>query len=472
MGVMAETFAKWQKWMPRWQSVFMAATGLFVLMGLPLFDVIYAADDIASQAALALEQADKNWILLSAAAVFLMQAGFLCLEVGSVRAKSANITALKNVGDWVACAAIFFFVGWPLMFGHSGTGFFGADLWSLAGNTEGGSSLGIGIHFLFQLAFAGTAATIVSGAMAERTGFLAYFICSLAVTGIIYPIAGHWAWGNSFFGSNEPFLAKMGFLDFAGSTVVHSVGGWVALIGLSVVGPRLGRFNLKGEANPMQVGGTNWSAFGVLILWFGWWGFNGGSTLALNGDVGGIIINTNLAASFGAVAALLWAHFFHQKRDISAKFLNGVLAGLVGITAGCAFVTPFFACVIGFTSGILSTVFAEWMLKKRLDDPVGAVPVHLACGMWGTLCVGLFGKSEYFGDLSRLQQIGVQAFGILVVGLWSASLSFLLFKGLKRWVGLRVSPTEEVEGYDIGGVVAKVNSAISEDDARKWLEAQ
>jgi len=220
---------------------------------------------------------DILWVLLAAVLVFFMQVGFLALEVGSVRHRAATITALKNVGDWTVCAAVFFGVGWAIMFGHSWGGVAGLDFWFLKGDSSSGHPIGISVHFMYQLAFAGTAATIISGALAERTSFYGYLLVTLMVTSIIYPVVGHWVWGNSFFADNVSFLTKLGFIDFAGSTVVHSLGGWVALVGIITVGPRLGRFNAKGEVKGLETTGIYWTGLGVLILYSTWGTGNGGS---------------------------------------------------------------------------------------------------------------------------------------------------------------------------------------------------
>jgi ammonium transporter, Amt family len=415
--------------------------------------------------------ADRAWVLVAAAMVFLMQAGFLCLEVGCVQPKAAVITALKNVVDWVICVVASFAFGWALMFGHTRGGLMGGDFWFLSGDTTGGHPIGLTIHHLFQVAFAGTAATIVSGALAERTGFRAYMVCSAVVTALIYPIIGHWAWGNSFFADNETFLTRLGFIDFAGSTVVHSVGGWVSLVGIRAVGARIGWIGKGGKVVELPGTGMQWTAFGVLLLWFSWWGFNGGSTLALNDQVGTIIIVTNLSATCGGLGALLYAWSTNQREGISTKFLNGILGGLVGITAGCANTTPLFACAVGVTSGVVTVVVANLLVRMRLDDPVGAVPVHLGCGTWGTLCVGLFGDASTFPNhATRLHQIGAQLAGIAACAAWCLPVAWLTFTALRKWVGLRVSPREETEGYDIGGVrqVAEV-PAMSEEQLRALL---
>lgn len=415
-------------------------------------------------------QIDRLWVLFAACLVLFMQTGFLTLEVGCVRRKAATITALKNVVDWTVCAPAFFLMGWGLMFGPTHEGWIGTGFWMLEGDAAGGHPIGLWTHFLFQLTFAGTAATIVSGALAERTSFMAYIICSVAVTAVIYPVVGHWAWGNSFFAGNPTLLTRLGFIDFAGSTVVHSVGGWVSLVGALFVGPRLGRFQPDGTVREWEITGLQWTGTGVLILWLCWWGFNGGSTLAMNDRVMPIIVNTNLGASLGGFGAMAYCRLMEGNKGASGKFLNGILAGLVGITAACHMVTPAAACLIGLTSGVLSVMAARWLIRLRIDDPVGAIPVHLFCGVWGTLCVGLFGKSAFFGGHSRLAQVGIQLAGVLTVGAWTVLAAMAVFWAIRRWVGLRVSPREEQMGFDMEGVVTPTAEEVDRDTIRKILE--
>jgi ammonium transporter, Amt family len=349
----------------------------------------------------------------------------------------------------------FYLIGFGYMFGHSAGGFIGTDLFMLDGIASG-NSLGL-VFFLFQLAFAGTSITIVSGAMSERTGFISYLVLSLFIGLIIYPVTGHWVWGNLFFEDNPAWLADMGFIDFAGSTVVHSVGAWVALVGIWTVGPRIGRYKSNGVIQ--NLGGTNiaYSVLGLFILWFGWWGFNGGSTLKLDDSVGGIILNTNLSAAIGGITAFYHAFLFQKKRDIYEKLIGGVLGGLVAITACCHIVSPLAALFIGFIAGILHNVSYELLTRRwKLDDPVGAIPVHGFCGVWGTLSVGLFAQADKFpAGWDRLNQIGVQLLGIVVVFAFTTISAFLILRILKVTVGLRVSPIEEKTGMYF---------AVSEED--------
>ncbi|MCS7005086.1 MAG: ammonium transporter [Cytophagales bacterium] len=389
---------------------------------------------------------NRLWVTIAAAMVFFMQAGFKALEVGLARPMHTTAIGLKNVVDWLIVSLVFFSVGFGSMFGHSASGFIGTDLFFLNG-IEDGNKLGT-VFFLFQLAFAGTSVTIVSGAMAERTGFIAYVTLSLFVALLIYPVIGHWCWGNLFFENNPAWLADMGFIDFAGSTVVHSVGAWTALVGVWVVGPRIGRYNAKGTLQPM--GGSNlaYSVLGVFILWFGWWGFNGGSLLEINDKVGEVILNTNIAASVSGITSFYHSYLFQKSRDIYEKLLGGIVGGLVAITACCHLVTPLSSLVIGLGAGIIHNLSFDLIIKKlRLDDPVGAIPVHGFCGVWGTLCVGFFGEASRFPEgWDRVSQIGIQALGIVVTFVFVITVSYIIMMILKSTVGLRISPMEEKTG--------------------------
>ncbi len=415
---------------------------------------------------------DQTWVLFAAMVVFLMQAGFLCFEVGCVRPKSIVSVAMKNMVDWCMVTTIFFAIGFGFMFGVSDNGILGQGLYFLEGIEAGDSSFPM-TFFLFQCAFAATAATIVSGAMSERTSFTSYHLLAGVIGLIIYPMVGFWAWGNLLFEGNTPWLAELGFIDFAGSTVVHSVGGWVALVGVWYIGPRLGRYDAKGNVREVNNYSFPFVALGTFILWFGWWGFNGGSELAMNENVGAIILNTNIAGAFAAFAAFWHAMLFQKKQGVYEKFAGGILGGLVAITACCSVVTPIMAAVVGVTAGIIHNEALEILQKRlRLDDPVGAIPVHLVCGIWGTLCVGLFGNLEAFGGYSRVQQIGVQLVGIAATAAWTCSIALIAFVLLKRTVGLRVSPQEEKEGIKIGHepvIKANDDDDIDLDDLTKLV---
>ena len=410
---------------------------------------------------------DRLWVLLAAALVFFMQAGFLCLEVGLVRPRSIVSIAMKNGIDWIMGSFAFLLVGFGLMFGTTWGGMFGSEF-SLHNLLTAGDAIPMKyIFFMFQLGFLGTAITIVSGTMSERTGFVTYVCASFLVGLIIYPVFGHWAWGNLFIAGNETFLQKLGFMDFAGSTVVHSVGAWVGLVGIWMLGPRLGRYDSAGKMKPMQGYSIPFAMLGVLILWVGWWGFNGGSTLAFSEEVGSIILNTNMAAAAGGLAAFLHSRFIQKKADLNEKLIGGILGGLVAITAGCNVVTPMGAVMVGLTAGVVHNLGYDFILKKlKLDDPVGAVPIHGICGVWGTLCVALFGRTELFAmGNSRWEQLGVQMIGITTCFVWTALSAYLMFRLLKATVGLRVSPAEERIGINIAGEVEQVPADVGSLDA-------
>ena len=268
---------------------------------------------------------------------------------------------------------------------------------------------------------------------------------------VIYPVMGHWVWGGVFFESNKPWLASLGFLDFAGSTVVHSVGAWVALVGVWVLGPRLGRYGSDGKIKEFKPYNMAYAILGVFILWFGWWGFNGGSTLAMNDAVGSIILNTNLSAAAAGLTAFLHSYLFQRKADLNEKFLGGILGGLVAITACCDVVTPLSAMIIGFAAGVVHNLAFDLILKRmKLDDPIGAIPVHGACGVFGTLCVGIFGQAHLLPH-SRIMQIGVQFLGVATCFVWTASTAYVMYRILRATVGLRVPPAEERAGLNIAG---------------------
>jgi ammonium transporter, Amt family len=405
---------------------------------------------------------DTSWVLVASIFVFFMQAGFKCLEVGLTRRKSATTVAMKNVVDWVIAVLFFFFIGFGLMFGHSAGGFVGTDLFALKNLAQPGAhALGV-VFFLFQLAFAGTSCTIISGAMSERSKFIAYLICAIVVSALIYPVFGHWVWGGAYWGTKTGWLAALGFIDFAGSSVVHGTGAWVSLVGIWMVGPRTGRFDPDGTPRVIRANSPAYAALGVFILWVGWWGFNGGSTLAMNAGVGPILLNTNLAAAMGGLVAL--AHVFVKARhdDIVEKFLGGVLGGLVAVTAGCQVLDPLGALTVGALAGLVHNLGNDFLLRRRLDDPVSAIPVHGFCGVLGTLCVGIFGQSQLLPH-DRLTQIGVQTLGAAVCFAWATLIAFPMFWILKRTVGLRVSVTEE----DIGAGLTPDIDMVSASSARK-----
>lgn len=400
------------------------------------------------------------WTAVAAFLVFFMQAGFAMVETGFTRAKNAVNILMKNMMDFAMGSLAFFLVGFGLMFGAT-NGFFGTTHFGLSGivGADGGAAWGY-TFFIFQLVFAATAATIVSGAMAERTKFSAYLIYSFVVSLVIYPIFGSWAWGGLLDGGGWlENLSTGAFCDFAGSTVVHSIGGWLALAGAIVLGPRLGKYGP--DKKPRAIMGHNLplAALGVFILWFGWFGFNPGSTTTGDGSIGRIAVTTNLAAAAGAVAALAAAWVMFKKPDASMT-LNGALAGLVAITAPCATVTPMGSVAIGLVAGVLvvlSVVFFDAVLK--VDDPVGAVSVHGVNGLWGTLAAGLFNAEAVLGTGETstglfygggTNQLISQLIGAGAAFAWAFGIGLAMFLAIKYTVGLRVKPEEELRGLDIG----------------------
>lgn len=384
------------------------------------------------------------WVLIAACLVMFMQAGFALVEVGFTRPKNGANILMKNLLDYAVGSLIFWFIGYSIMFGEDVSGLFGKV--TLFFGDDSMEGLPPYTTLFFQTVFAATAATIVSGAMAERTKFVAYIIYSVVITLIIYPISGHWTWGGGW-------LSKLGFVDFAGSTVVHSVGGWASLVGAALVGPRLGKF-VKGK--PVALPGHNLvlGTLGVFILWLGWFGFNPGSQLAAVGKdnaiaVAHIFITTNIAAAAGAIASMIVSWFRYKKPSLSVT-LNGALAGLVGVTAGCAAVSPVGALFIGIICGIV-LVFALEFFEKilKIDDPVGAISVHGVCGALGTLLVGVFSTSSGVVYGFGFKQLGIQAIGVLSTFAWVAVVSYLLFMAIKMTVGLRESDRVQEEGLDI-----------------------
>jgi ammonium transporter, Amt family len=382
------------------------------------------------------------WLLLSTMLVFLMQAGFLCLETGRTRSKNSINVAAKNIADFLVSAAVFWLVGFGLMFGESSLGIVGtSDLFF--GDTQNVNQI---CFFLFQMMFCGTAATLASGAVAERMTFNGYLGITLILSLLIYPITGHWAWASAYIGE-QGWLQQLGFVDFAGSTVVHSVGGWVALAAIIVIGPRIGRFQTgirlpQGSNLPM-------SALGTLLIWLGWFGFNGGSTLQLNEQVPLILLNTTLAAVFGGITSVFLYYLKHKYFDV-AEMLNGIIGGLVGITASCHAVIPAEAALIGAVSGLIIFYGSSLMIRLGLDDALGVVPAHLFTGIWGTLAVAIFGEPKLLGSgLNGSQQFGIQLLGIVSIGLYSFIISYWLMRLLNSWLPLRVSVADEERGLNV-----------------------
>ena len=373
------------------------------------------------------------WVLIAGCMVFLMQAGFAMLESGMARSKNAVNVMMKNYMDLCVGSLLFWLVGYGLMFGANPTGWYGTDLFGLVKAPDWDFNL-----LFFQMMFAATAATIVSGAMAERTHYMAYLIGTCGITAVIYPVFGSWAWGDG------GWLKAMGFIDFAGSTVVHSVGGWCALAAVILLGPRLGKFSSDGQVRNLPGHNLGYVAIGGFLLWFGWFGFNGGSTLAAGTNLGHILLNTHLAGAAGAIGALLMSVLLRQPALLT-NGVNGSIAGLVSITAGCASMALPFAVLTGAVGGALSVLAAKLLEKVRLDDVVGAVAVHGFCGAWGTLAAGLF----LLGDMFNPHQILVQLIGIGAAFGWVMVSALLMYGVIAKTVGLRVSALHEQRGLDI-----------------------
>ena len=402
---------------------------------------------------------DTLWVIDCAILVFIMQAGFMCVESGLSRHKNSINVALKNAADFGVSVVVFWLFGFGLMFGKSFNGFFGTDLFFFATDVSEYQT-----YFVFQAMFVATAATIISGAVAERLKFVGYLVMTVFATGIIYPIVGHWAWSSSYLGEamNKGWLAAIGFVDFAGSTIVHSVGGWIALSGVLILGPRIGKYS---EANKGKFTGSSFplAVLGTLILWFGWFGLYGGSNGGMDEALPLILINTFLSAAFALLTSLIISFLVFKKPDPFYVIL-GPLAGLVSITAACNSVNSIVAIIIGIIGTIIAIIVNELLEKKEIDDVVGAVPVHLAAGVWGTIAVGIFSNLETLGTgLTRIEQIKVQIIGVVVIGAFSFISSYIFFRVLNYFYPLRVSPIHEELGLNIAehGAVSVEHDLIS-----------
>jgi Amt family ammonium transporter len=472
--------------MAHWRNVLATALILGLVVGLMLggMNVAAAAEEAAKDAAAATAAAnvaftkemadgikdmkvgmDTVWVLLTAFLVFFMNLGFAMVESGLCRAKNAVNILSKNFIVFAVSSLAFLVVGWGLMFGD-GNAFLGTQgLWFVSGadNSPATGDAYKGVYgainwagvplwakFFFQLVFAGTAATIVSGAVAERIQFRAFIVFSFVMVGLIYPVVGHWIWGGGW-------LAKLGLYDFAGSTVVHSVGGWAALAGILMLGPRLGKYGTDGRVNPIPGHNMTAATIGTFVLWFGWFGFNPGSTMAVDwAAIARIATTTNTAAAAAAFSATLTAWWALGKPDLSMT-LNGCLAGLVAITAPCALVSVGSSLIIGLIAGVLVVGAVLLFDKVKIDDPVGATSVHLVCGVFGTIAVGLFaqdlmpnttGNGLFFGGGTKL--LVAQLVGALASGAFTLVVSSAVWGLLKIVMGIRVSPDEELEGLDLG----------------------
>ncbi len=391
---------------------------------------------------------DIIWVLVAAMLVFLMQAGFMALETGLSRAKNSINVAIKNLTDFIFSVAAFWFVGYGIMFGKSYSGLFGFSDFFLSFDNDSWKAT----FFVFQAVFVGTAATIDSGVVAERAKFSTYLIMSFITSALIYPLFGHWAWGGLFYQDQAGWLQSLGFLDFAGSSVVHSIGGWIGLAGAIIIGPRIGRFAADGTPQKIQGHNIVFAYLGTFILFFGWFGFNAGSSLEADFYVANIIANTIISASFGGIVAMLLSLWLSKSRLPEPEMIiNGVIAGLVAITAGCAYVSGVAALVIGVGAGIVvyfGTVFLE---KIGIDDVVSAVPVHAFSGVWGTIATGLFVKKSFLEEFgfNRLEMIGIQCIGVLVCFVWGFGLSYLILKMIRKVIPVRVSVEHEKIGLNI-----------------------
>jgi Amt family ammonium transporter len=451
----------------RWVSILaiVAVACVLITAGAHAQDAEAAFDAEAELGAL---RDDSNilWTCVAAFLVFFMQAGFAMVEAGFTRAKNAVNIMMKNLMDFSIGSLAFWAIGFGLMFGTTAGGFIGTDGFGLFGYMfaeDGSLDYWTFTFWIFQTVFAATAATIVSGAMAERTKFQGYLVYTVFITALVYPVFGSWAWGSLFAG--EGWLEGLGFIDFAGSTVVHSVGGWAALAGAIVLGPRVGKYGPDGKPKVIPGHNVPMAALGVFILWLGWFGFNPGSTTAVGGDMAVIAVTTNLAAAAGAIGAMITAWIKFGKPDAGMS-LNGALAGLVSITAPCYNVSPLSAIIIGFIGGIIVVLSVLAIENIGIDDPVGAVSVHGVCGAWGTIAAGLFAE-EAFGGTNGLffgggaSQLITQFIGVGAGFAWTFVVSFIIFSVVKATVGLRVSEEEEMEGLDFGEHGASAYSDFS-----------
>ena len=408
---------------------------------------------------------DTLWVVLAGMLVFFMNLGFATLESGMARSKNTVNIMSKNFIVFAVSSLGFLLLGWGLMFGD-GNGLIGTQGLFFASGADNSPSTGeayqgvysaiswagvpFWVKFFFQLVFCGTAATIVSGAVAERIKYISFIVFSLILTMAIYPVAGHWIWGGGW-------LADMGFLDFAGGTTVHSIGGWAALSGIMILGPRIGKYSKSGKVNAIPGHSVALATIGALILWFGWFGFNPGSTMSADPEaIGHILVVTNMGGVMGILVATATAWIKLGKPDMSMS-INGLLAGLVAITPACAYVSVTSSLIIGSVAGVL-VVFASFFFDKlKLDDPVGATSVHLANGIFGTLCIGLFAEEGVNGNQINglffgggLKQLGIQAVGVVTVGAFVFVASAVVWILIKKTIGLRVSVREELNGLDIG----------------------
>jgi len=441
-----------------------AATGLFAADTAPTYVTQAALDELKSSMAVGM---DTVWVLLAAFLVFFMNLGFAMVESGLCRAKNTVNILAKNFIVFAISSISFWIIGWGLMFGN-GNPFFGLEGLFMASGADNSPALGAAYKgaysalswagvpmwakFFFQLVFAGTAATIVSGAVAERIKFHSFIFFSFILVGVLYPVTGHWVWGGGW-------LQSLGMWDFAGSTVVHSVGGWSALAGVILLGSRLGKYRADGSVNPIFGHNMSLVTLGGLVLWFGWFGFNPGSTMAV-GDgsaISHIAVTTNTAAAMAILSSTVVSWLIQKKPDLS-MIINGALAGLVAVTAPCAFVSVGSSAIIGLIAGVLVVLAVIMFDKLKLDDPVGALSVHLVNGVFGTLAVGLFAQDKITGAATGnglffgggLTLLKNQAIGVVAVGAFTFTAAFIVWYVIKLVFGLKVSREEEIQGLDLG----------------------
>lgn len=387
---------------------------------------------------------DTLWLVVCAGLIFLMQPGFMCLESGLTRSKNSINVAAKNLADFGVSVILFWAMGYALMFGISWGGVVGTSGFFLSPGTD----YVLSAFFLFQIMFCGTATTIVSGAVAERLKFITYLFISCLTSGIIYPVYGHWVWNGLNQGQALGWLGKLGFVDFAGSTVVHSVGGWISLAVLMVIGARQGRFNERGKPQKMRSSNLPFAVLGAMLLWFGWIGFNGGSALQFNDLVAPIVLNTVIGGAGGMLTGTIWSYRRYRLLDMDF-LINGSLAGLVGVTASCFAISTASAFLIGAIGGIVMVLVNDLLDHYQIDDAVGAVPVHLGAGIWGTLAVALFGDSKLLQTgLNIWHQLAIQVLGIVLAGVWSFGVTYLILRLIQPWFSLRVSLAEEERGLN------------------------
>src|SRR3989339_968296 len=400
------------------------------------------------------------WVMVAACMVFFMQLGFTSYEAGFSQSKNAISISIRNLVEFLVSSLAFYVVGFGLMFGASHMGWIGTNHFFACGVATHTGSLS-DTFFFYQLVFAATASTILSGAIAERSSIIPNIIGPAFTVSVIYPIFGHWAWGNLFYPDQSGWLGRMGFIDFAGSTVVHSIGGWFALAGALVLGPRIGKYNPDGSSNPMGLHNGPLGTLGTFFLWFVWIGFNGGSLLRASADIGLVITNTNMAAAAAGGSALIF-NYSTERRIDAGKLFTAVLAGLVAITAGSSRVNPDGAVYIGLITGVVAILAQDFIEKiLKVDDPVAAVAVHGVGGVIGTLCVAPFAeKSSLLVEGSRLHQLGIQALGVGIAFVWSFGLGMLFFWCVKKTLGIRVSTEEETKGLNVSEY----------EDVASWLD--